>query len=345
MTNHTLRLPAEWEPQAAVLIAWPHADTDWAERLADVETTYVALTGAVTRFQPLIIVVADAELRAHAEVLLRAAGVNPSRIRFVELPYDDTWLRDSGPITLNDGHGAFQLTDFRFTGWGGKFGAEQDDALIAGLVQAGVFGQAAHKRIDWALEGGGIESDGEGSVLTTWRCLTQRHPEQSREAMSEILRNSLHAKRVLWLDYGYLEGDDTDAHIDTLARFAPGERIVFQACDDTSDPHHDELQKMAAELAALRTPGGKPYQLYPLPWAQPIVDEGRRLAASYANYLIVNGAVLVPAYGDKADEEAARIIGQAHPGREIVQVPCRPLIWQNGSLHCITMQLPAGIAH
>jgi agmatine/peptidylarginine deiminase len=261
----------------------------------------------------------------------------------VELSYDDTWLRDSGPITLSAGD-SYQLTDFRFTGWGGKFGSAQDDALVAGLFDAGVFGKASHRRIDWALEGGAIESDGEGTVLTTWRCLVQRHPEQSREEMSAILRDGLHADRVLWLDYGYLEGDDTDAHIDTLARFAPGERIVFQACDDASDPHHDELQRMAGELAALRTRDGRPYQLYPLPWAQPILDEGRRLAASYANYLIVNGAVLVPAYGDKADDEAARIIGSAHPGREVVQVPCRALIWQNGSLHCITMQLPAGLA-
>jgi agmatine/peptidylarginine deiminase len=343
MTDHSLRLPAEWEPQAAVLIAWPHADTDWAERLAAVETTYVALANAVTRFQPLIIVVADAALHAHVQSRLREAGVDLAKIRFVELPYDDTWLRDSGPITLQGGT-SFQLTDFRFTGWGGKFGAEQDDALVAGLVEAGVFGRAAHKRIDWALEGGGIESDGEGSILTTWRCLVQRHPEQSREEMSAILRDDLHADRVLWLDYGYLEGDDTDAHIDTLARFAPGERIVFQACHDASDPHHDELQRMAAELAALRTADGRPYQLHPLPWPQPILDDGRRLAASYANYLIVNGGVLVPAYGDAADDEAARVIASAHPGREVVQVPCRPLIWQNGSLHCITMQLPAGIA-
>ncbi|EIM04336.1 agmatine deiminase family protein [Rhodanobacter denitrificans] len=344
MTDHSLRLPAEWEPQAAVLIAWPHAGTDWAERLAAVETTYVALAAAVTRFQPLIVVAADAALRAHVQAQLRGAGVDLSRVRFVELPYDDTWLRDSGPITLVDGVGGFQLTDFRFTGWGGKFGAEQDDALVAGLAQAGVFGQAAHKRIDWALEGGGIESDGAGSILTTWRCLVQRHPEQSREEMSAILRGSLHADRVLWLDHGYLEGDDTDAHIDTLARFAPGDRIVFQACDDTADHHHDELQRMGEELAALRTTDGRPYRLRPLPWAQPILDEGRRLAASYANYLIVNGAVLVPAYGDSADAEAARIVGEAHPGRVVVQVPCRPLIWQNGSLHCITMQLPAGIA-
>jgi agmatine/peptidylarginine deiminase len=270
--------------------------------------------------------------------------VDLARIRFVELPYDDTWLRDSGPVTLKGGDGGFQLTDFRFTGWGGKFGAERDDALIAGLVRAGVFGQAAHRRIDWALEGGGIESDGDGTVLTTWKCLHQRHPEQSREAMDAILRDSLHAARILWLDHGYLEGDDTDAHIDTLARFAPGGRIVFQACDDAGDPHHAELQRMAAELAALRTADGRPYRLHPLPWAKPILDEGRRLAASYANYLVINGAVLVPAYGDAADDEAARIIGAAHPGREVVQVPCRPLIWQNGSLHCITMQLPAGLA-
>jgi agmatine/peptidylarginine deiminase len=342
MTDSSLRLPAEWEPQAAVLIAWPHADTDWADRLDEVESTYVALAAAVTRFQPLIIVVADASLRAHVNAKLQATDADLTRVRLVELPYDDTWLRDSGPITLRDGN-RFQLTDFHFTGWGGKFGAEQDDALIAGLVQAGVFGSASHKRVDWALEGGGIESDGEGTILTTWRCLTQRHPEQSRAEMSGILHDSLHAKRVLWLDYGYLEGDDTDAHIDTLARFAPGERIVYQACSDAGDAHHDELQRMGEELAALRTADGKPYTLYPLPWAQPIIDEGRRLAASYANYLIVNGAVLVPAYGDAMDNEAARVIGQAHPDRVVVQVPCRPLIWQNGSLHCITMQLPAGL--
>ena len=345
MTEHpSWRLPAEWEPQAAVLIAWPHAGTDWAARLAEVETTYVALAAAVTRFERLVIVVANSALQRHAEALLQDAGVELGAIRFVPLAYDATWLRDSGPITLSAADGRHQLNDFRFTGWGGKFGAEQDDALIGGLVQAGVFGQAQHRRIDWALEGGAIESDGAGTVLTTWRCLVQRHPEQSREQMSAILRDSLHAARVLWLDYGYLEGDDTDAHIDTLARFAPDRRIVFQACDDATDPHHSELQRMAAELAALRTVDDQPYRLYPLPWAKPILDEGRRLAASYANYLIVNGAVLVPAYGDPADGEAARIIGSAHPGREIVPVPCRPLIWQNGSLHCLTMQLPAGLA-
>ena len=343
MTDHTWCLPAEWEPQAAVLIAWPHAGTDWAERLASVEITYAALSAAVTRFQPLVVVVANDELQEHVTDVLKQTHVNLDDVRFVRLPYDDTWLRDSGPITLKATDETFQLTDFRFTGWGGKFGAEQDDALVAGLANAGVFGQARHKRIDWALEGGAIESDGGGTVLTTWRCLVQRHPGQSREEMSAILRDSLHASRILWLDHGYLEGDDTDAHIDTLARFAPGNRIVFQACDDPDDPHHGELQRMAAELAALRTTDGRPYQLHPLPWPQPILDQGRRLAASYANYLVVNDAVLVPAYADPADAEAARIIGAAHPGRAVVPIACRALIWQNGSLHCLTMQLPAGI--
>ncbi len=146
-----------------------------------------------------------------------------------------------------------------------------------------------------------------------------------------------------WLEHGYLEGDDTDAHIDTLARLAPGDAIVYQACDDAADPHHGELERMAQELAALRTLQGRPYSLHALPWARPILDEGRRLAASYANYLIVNGAVLVPAYDDAADAGAARVISRAYPGREIVPVPCRPLIWQNGSLHCVTMQLPQGV--
>jgi agmatine/peptidylarginine deiminase len=206
-----------------------------------------------------------------------------------------------------------------------------------------VFAPAEHHRVDWALEGGAIESDGRGTLLTTWRCLHQRHPEQSRAEMAQLLCDKLGAQRVLWLEHGYLQGDDTDAHIDTLARFAPYEAIVYQACDDASDAHHDELARMADELAALRTLEGQPYRLHALPWARPILDDGRRLAASYANYLIVNGAVLVPAYGDAADAEAARIIGAAHPRREVVPIDCRPLIWQNGSLHCMTMQLPSGV--
>ncbi len=336
------KLPAEWSPQSAVLLAWPHADTDWAERLSQVESTYVALVAAIAAFQPAIVCVPDAAIEAHARQLLHSAGARLDRVRFVTVRYDDTWLRDSGPITLS-GPDGFVLLDFHFTGWGGKYGAAQDDQLIGQLVEAGVFGAARRERIEFALEGGGIDVDGDGTLLTTWRCLHERHPDASREGLEHRLKLHLRQDRVLWLDHGYLEGDDTDAHIDTLARFASTSAIVYQGCDDPSDPHFDELQAMGAELAALRTRHGEPYRLFVLPWARPIVDGGRRLAASYANFLILNGAVLMPAYDDPADVRAAAVLAEAFAGRRIVPVPCRPLIWQNGSLHCVTMQLPAGL--
>ncbi len=342
MTETSVRFPAEWEPQSAILIAWPHAGTDWADRLGEVEETYIALVQAITRFQPVLICVADDDIETYAEMRLRSNRVDMARVRFVTVAYDDTWLRDSGPITLRDGPG-LRLLDFRFTAWGGKFEAGLDDLLVERLSAQGVFGDAARQRIDFALEGGGIETDGAGTLLTTWRCLHERHPDATREQLSAQLAKWLQQDRVLWLDHGALEGDDTDAHIDTLARFAPGDAIVFQACDDSTDAHYADLKAMADEIAALRTRDGKPYRLFPLPWARPVIDDGRRLAASYANFLIVNGAVLMPAYGDVADNAAAAVLAQAFPGREIVQVPCRPLIWQNGSLHCITMQLPEGL--
>ncbi|HSS05828.1 MAG TPA: agmatine deiminase family protein [Rhodanobacteraceae bacterium] len=340
--NHTpSRLPAEWEPQAGVIIAWPHEGTDWSLRLAAIERAYVSLAGAIARFEPLVVCAAGPAVLERASHLLESAGVALARVRFVDTEYDDTWLRDSGPITLSDGAG-FRLLDFRFTGWGGKFGADRDDRLIETLIARGVFRSTAHQRIDWALEGGAIESDGNGTILTTWRCLHQRHPDMERDEMTRLLADSLGAGRVLWLDHGYLEGDDTDAHIDTLARFAPGDAIVFQGCEDMADPHFDQLARMREELTALRTADGRPYRLHALPWARAIVDDGRRLAASYANYLVVNGGVVVPSYGDPADTRAAEIIGAAHPGREIVPIDARPLIWQNGSVHCLTMQVPAG---
>ena len=340
--NNAARLPAEWEPQSAVLIAWPHADTDWGPRLGEVEETYIALVAAIARFQDVVVCVADADLQAYAEARLRSARVDMARVRFVEAEYDDTWMRDSGPITLVEG-GGFRLLDFRFTGWGGKFEASRDDRLVQVLQAQGLFGGARRQQVDFALEGGAIDTDGARTLLTTWQCLHERHPDATRDELTRKLAGWLAQDRVLWLDHGYLEGDDTDAHIDTLARFAGEDAIVFQACDDPADVHHAELQAMADEIAALRTRDGKPYRRFPLPWPKPIQDEGRRLAASYANFLIVDGAVLMPAYGDEADAAAARVLAQAFPGREIVHVPCRPLIWQNGSLHCITMQLPSGL--
>ncbi|HEV2607107.1 MAG TPA: agmatine deiminase family protein [Xanthomonadaceae bacterium] len=384
MTAHALRFPAEWEPQSAVLVAWPHAGTDWAARLADVETSYVALVAAIARFQVAVICVTGKSLQQHAARFLDSSGVPHSRLHFVDVEYDDTWLRDSGPVTLMSGIGLpaatrtqqvrrmsglavdesaqgadsssahpcaaespinnrFMLLDFRFNAWGDKYAATRDDRLVEALFEQGIFRNAQRERIDFALEGGAIETDGAGTLLSTWHCLHARHPELSRSEIEARLCSTLRQQRVLWLDHGALEGDDTDAHIDTLARFADPHTIVYQACDDSHDAHHAELQQMAHELAALRTLDDKPYRLFALPWAKPVFDSGRRLAASYANFLIVNGAVLMPAYNDPADAIAAAALEKAFPGREIVQVPCRPLIWQNGSLHCLTMQIPEGL--
>jgi agmatine/peptidylarginine deiminase len=336
------RFPAEWEAQSAVLIAWPHAGTDWSDRLASVEDTYIALVAAITRFEPVVVCVADDDVQAYARARLASARIDMQRVRFVEAAYDDTWLRDSGPITLVGADG-FRLLDFRFTGWGGKFEASLDDQRVKRLDEAEIFAKSILQPIDFALEGGAIETDGAGTLLTTWRCLHERHPGIDRQTLAAHLAGWLRQDRVLWLDHGYLEGDDTDAHIDTLARFAGPDAIAFQDCDDSQDPHYRELQAMAAELAALRTVDGRPYRLFPLPWPRPVIDENRRLAASYANFLIINGAVLMPAYGDPADARAQAVLAEAFPDREIVPVPCRSLIWQNGSLHCITMQLPQGL--
>jgi len=337
-----IRFPAEWEAQSAVLIAWPHSDTDWADRLSSVESTYVALVAAITRFQKALILVPDNNLLQHARYLLLDAGVNLQRVRFEVIEYDDTWLRDSGPITLREENG-FRLLDFHFTAWGGKFEAGQDDLIVRNLFKHGVFHQAQHQRIEFALEGGGIETDGQGTLLSTWHCLHERHPDKSREEITKILETELHQSRTLWLDHGYLEGDDTDAHTDTPARFAASDTIIYKGCQEVEDSHYVELQTMAKELAAFKQADGQPYRLFELPWPKPILDNGRRLAASYANFLIINGAVLMPAYGDPMDDNAADVMALAFPGRQIIQIPCRSLIWQNGSLHCITMQLPEGL--
>ncbi len=342
MPQTRLRFPAEWEPQSAILMAWPHAGTDWAERLGDVEDTYIALIAAITRFQRVLVCVADDDIEAYADARLRSNRVDMDQVQFITVAYDDTWLRDSGPIVLREGDG-FRLLDFRFTGWGGKFDGSQDDLLVERLNNLNIFFNSSRQAIDFALEGGAVETDGAGSLLSTWQCLQERHPSIPRAELSSRLAGWLGQDRILWLDHGALEGDDTDAHIDTLARFAATDAIVFQACDDPADSHYSGLKAMADEIAALRTRNGHPYRLFPLPWAKPILDGGRRLAASYANFLIINGAVLMPAYGDEADIAAAAVLEQAFPGREIVSVPCRPLIWQNGSLHCLTMQLPRGL--
>ena len=342
MRENNLRFPAEWEPQSAILLAWPHAQTDWAGRLDQVESSYTALVTAITRFQSVLLCVADEALRTHSTDRLAKAGARMDRVHYAIVEYDDTWLRDTGPITLC-GDDGFVLLDFRFDAWGEKFAAVHDDRLVESLFAQHAFGTARRERIEFTLEGGSVETDGHGTLLSTWQCLHRRHPHLSRQHLGEQLCKHLHQRRMLWLDYGYLQGDDTDAHIDTLARFASPTSIIYQSCEDRDDTHFEELRAMAVELAGMRTIDDQPYQLFALPWAQPILDQGRRLAASYANFLIINGAVLMPAYDDPADARAATVLAKAFPDREIIPVPCRSLIWQNGSLHCLTMQLPEGL--
>ncbi|HTA65924.1 MAG TPA: agmatine deiminase family protein, partial [Xanthomonadaceae bacterium] len=294
MIAPAFRFPAEWEPQSAVLVAWPHAGTDWAARLPAIESCYVGLIGAIALFQPVLVCVASTELRVHASRLLEAADIPAHRLRYVQVEYDDTWLRDSGPISLI-AHNGFRLLDFRFNAWGDKYASSRDDRLVENLFAQGLFHRARRDRSEFALEGGAIETDGDGTLLCTWHCLHSRHPGLDRSELSTRLAETLHQRRVLWLDHGVLDGDDTDAHIDTLARFAAPDAIVHQSCDDTNDAHYDELRRMEDDLAAMHTLDGKSYRLFALPWPQPIMDEGRRLAASYANFLIVNGGVLMPA--------------------------------------------------
>lgn len=337
------RFPAEWEAQDGVLIAWPHADTDWAEDLRAVESIYVTLVATITRFERCLICVANTVLKHHATALLIQAGVDPTKLIWIEIEYDDTWLRDTGPISLIARQQGFRLVDFNFTGWGGKFRAQRDDALVSGLVQRGLFQNTVSTRLDFALEGGAIETDGAGTLLSTWTCLHRRHPQRTRPQIEQQLREALPIRRILWLEHGELQGDDTDAHIDTLARFAPDNGIIFQSCDDADDSHFSELGAMHQELQALRNMDGLAYRLYALPWPPAIIEQGRRLAASYANYLLINGAVLVPAYDVGTDTAAAQVIALAHPNRTVVQIACRPLIRQNGSLHCVSMQLPYGL--
>jgi agmatine/peptidylarginine deiminase len=343
--SRTRRWPAEWESQAGILLAWPHAETDWAANLAAVEGSYRELIRAILSFEDVYLIVANAAVRMRAiEVLGRGIELIGHHLHFIELPYNDTWLRDSGPITLLEKHAPVWL-DFRFTGWGDKFEAALDDAIPAGLNGQPGFAHIRREAIDFALEGGAIETDGAGTLLTTWTCLSRRHPGKSRGEVEKILGPTLAVDRYLWLTQGELAGDDTDAHIDTLARFCANDRIAYQACTQEDDPQFAGLERMAHELMQMKTRQGQPYDLFPLPWAPAIhAADGRRLAASYANYLIVNGGILMPGYDVDTDLDAAEVLQAAFPDHDVVIVPCRPLIEQNGSLHCLTMQLPEGVA-
>ncbi len=335
------RLPAEWEEQDGVLLAWPHAESDWLPWLPMVELVFAQIVKEIARFEAVLLVAAEGE---RTSAILSAAGAAMERVQIAEIPTNDTWARDFGPLTVErDGNPV--LLDFGFNGWGLKFAANRDNLITGRLHRTGAFGNTALETVGIILEGGSIESDGKGTILTTAECLLNpnRNPHLSREQIEISLKEQFGADRILWLENGWLAGDDTDSHIDTLARLAPDDTIVYVRCDDAADEHYPALFLMEKELKAMRTREGKPYRLIPLPWPRPCQDEdGERLPATYANYLVINGAVLVPTYGDPGDDAALAAIDQAFPGREIIGIDCRPLILQHGSLHCVTMQLPKG---
>ena len=331
------RLPAEWEPQLAVQLTLPHRDSDWGDQYEQALDCFIEIIKNIARFQNVLIVCQNV-----AEIKNHLTSCSPNRLVFAEVESDDSWARDHAVITVLENEVPLYL-DFTFNGWGGKFDAEKDNRINRRLFQQGVYKTDNFQTIDFVLEGGSIESDGQGTILTTTQCLLNpnRNPNFTKDLVEQKLQELLGAERVLWLDRGELIGDDTDAHIDTLARFCNTDTITFVKCYDPNDAHFESLKKMEQQLQKFKTKEGNPYHLIPLPLpAACYSEDGHRLPATYANFLIINEAVLVPVYGVPQDEEALTQIQKAFPERGIIAVNCRPLIEQHGSLHCVTMQFP-----
>lgn len=340
------RLPAEWEPHAALMLTWPHDHGDWGQQLDAAERCMEALAVAAARFEPLLITCRSAAHVASVRTRLQEAGVPLERMIFGEAPSNDIWVRDHGPVTVLQPSGRAQLLDFCFNGWGGRYAGELDDAVTRALTASGVFGADSYRRIQWVLEGGALDCDGRGTVLTTTRCLLNgnRNDGVTRAQVEEQLAARLGLRRFHWLEHGWLEGDDTDGHVDMLARFVDPETIAYTACDDPRDPHAASLSALADELAALRTMDGEPYRLVPLPIPEARFNaQGQRVPANYTNFSFVNGAVLLPCYGDRNDAVAAARLAQVIGEREVIQVPAQGLVVQGGSLHCATMHLPRAV--
>jgi agmatine deiminase len=334
------RLPAEWEAQSAVQLTFPHEDTDWFPVLEQVLPCFVDIVRAIARYQRVLVVCRDITA---TQALLK--DIPEDRLRLVALPSNDTWARDHGGITIME-EGQPAILDFIFNGWGHKFAADKDNLITHRLFDSDVLQADVLFKTGMVLEGGGIESDGSGVIMTTAECQLSpnRNPHLSQDDIEEAFRELFGAEKILWLDHGYLAGDDTDSHIDTLVRFCDRETIAYVKCSDESDEHYTALQAMEQELKRFTALDGSPYRLVALPMPEAIYDEeGQRLPATYANFLIINGAVLVPTYEVPQDIIALETLQTCFPDREIIGINCRALIWQHGSLHCVTMQYPEGV--
>jgi len=333
------RLPAEWEPQSFIQFTFPHRASDWAYMYDDVVDCFVRIIQLVASFEPVLV-----GCNSVNEVSAYFSKKTAYPIHFVEINSNDTWTRDHGAITVLDENKPLFL-DFTFNGWGRKFEASLDNQITQSLTNS-IFSNHPIEQFDFVLEGGSIDSNGHGVLLTTTECLLSRfrNPSMDKGEIEAYLKQIFGARKVLWLDHGFLVGDDTDTHIDTLARFVDAHTIAYVKCDDPNDEHFDALQKMEAQLKSITNLEGKPFKLIPLPFPDECLDkEGNRLPATYANFLFVNDGLIVPTYGVEQDEAALKVFESLFPDRKVVGVDCRPLIAQHGSLHCITMQYPASV--
>jgi len=327
------------------MVTWPHSHSDWHNRLDTIEPVYVEITRTISRYERVLVICYDDRHLLHVSDLLRQAGITASTVHCVAVPTNDTWVRDYGPLSVS-GRSRPRLLDFTFDGWGGKYDAAHDNQVSGRLFAAGVFKVPELDHHPLVLEGGAIDTDGCGTLLTTTRCLlgSGRNPGMDKTALEACFHENLGIERTLWLDHGMLRGDDTDGHVDMLARFCTPQVIAYLQCTDRADEHYDELSAMEEQLHDFITHDGFPYTLCPLPMPQAVYSEdGERLPASYANFLIINQAVLVPVYNDPVDRQVLAMLQQCFPEREIVAINCLPLIQQYGSLHCATMQLPEGV--
>lgn len=340
------RLPAEWEQQSFVQLTFPHAASDWKDDLELVTPVFIKIITQITRFEEVLLLCQDKT--ATQKLFQHLDTTQLERITFAEIDSNDTWARDHGAITVFETK-ANQTEkihlDFIFNGWGNKFEAGKDNLITQNLKNKNYLKDKV-KHIDFVLEGGSIESDGKGTILTTSECLLskERNPDFSKDEIELKIKEYFGAEHILWLENGALEGDDTDAHIDTLARLCPNDTICYVAPPtDTTDTHYESLKKMEDELKKLKTKDNNSYKLISLPFAPAAYheEENRRLPATYANFLIINDAVLVPTYQDeKLDNLALSQVQKAFPNREIIGIDCLPIIRQHGSLHCLTMQFP-----
>lgn len=325
---------AEWEEQRAVLVAFPHEDSDWADNLNSALTPFVQITQAIAYAQNIFVVCKNVQK-------IKNLFCSTNNMNFIQLPTNDTWTRDYGVISIED-EGVVKLLDFTFDAWGGKFEASLDNEVNKKLFQKGYFAPTTMQSIDFVLEGGSLESDGEGTILTTTECLCNpnRNGGLTQIQVEQKLQEHLGASRILWLNHGYLAGDDTDSHIDTLARFVSKDTIAFVECNDENDEHYEELLAMKKELQQFTQTNNEPYNLIALPMPTAKFDEkNNRLPATYANFLITNKALLYPTYSVKEDKIAHEIFKNLFPSREIIPIECSRLIEQGGSLHCSTMQI------